>query len=800
MLSNYLAIAWRNIKRQPGYAALNIVGLTIGIGSALFILLYLTEETRYDAYHEKADRIYRVSADITEPDDHFRWATTQVPLAPTLKAEFPEVEEYVRFIPNGRTRLQLDDRFFFIEKVFVVDSTVCDVFSFDFVEGDPATALKDPNSVALSKSVADRIFGKGEPIGKLLKTTSGREYKVTAVYRDMPRHSHLIANALISANTIPFLMNPDPGAWGGFNNHSYVLLSEGVGPEELQAKLPEIIKKHVAVIFDQFNIKIKYELIALRDIHLRSTFEGEEEATGEIGFLYIFGLVALFLVLIASINYMNLATARGLRRALEVGVRKVLGSSKQQLIGQFLVESVLFTGFAVVLSLLLVALLLPVFNEAFGLVLDHSLLWSPTVLLGLLGIAVLTGILGGSYPAFFLSGFKPITVLKGMLTKGSGNPNLRRALVTVQFAITLFMLIGAGVIFDQMNFLQNKDLGFDKEHVMTFSLEGRDAREQYAVLKDKLAADPGVVAVASSSERPGQGVPKNVMTMETSTGQMDEYGVDMYGVDYDYLSTMGMKIVHGRGLSADFSTDTTEAVLVNEAMVRRMGWEDPIGRKVQFDTRDSQITRLVVGVVNDFHQQSLYEPIQPLLFFPRFNNENVFVRLQPDSPESLDKSIAAAKQVWQEVYPNTPFEYDFVDSAFMELYEADQVRGRIFSLFGILMIFITCLGLLGLASFTAEQRTKEIGIRKVLGAGSVDLVVLLTRNFVVLAAIAALPAFLAGWYFMDKWLGTFAFHTEVNFLFFGLALLTIILIAILTTGFHALRAALANPVEALRSE
>ncbi|TNE51107.1 MAG: ABC transporter permease, partial [Bacteroidetes bacterium] len=692
MIRNYFTTALRHVKRQPGYAVLNILGLTIGIGSALFILLYLAEETRFDAYHTKADRIYRVSTDVTEPDDHFRWSTTQVPLAPTLKAEFPEVEEYVRFLSNGRTRLQLGDRYFFEEKVFVVDSTVFNVFDFDFVLGDAATALKEPNSIALSKSVADRIFGYTNPVGEVLKTPSDREYKVTAVYRDMPRHSHLIANAMISANTMPFLMNPSPGSWGGFNNYSYVLLREGADPDAFAAKLPEIIEKYVAVIFNQFNIKIKYELIALKDIHLRSDFEGEAEATGEVGFLYIFGLVALFLVLIASINYMNLATARGIRRSLEVGIRKVLGSNRSQLVGQFLTESLLFTGFAVLLSVLLVLILLPAFNYAFDLQLDRSMLGSPPVLFGLLGIAVLTGVLGGSYPAFFLSGFQPIKVLKGMLTRGTGNPNLRKALVTVQFTITLFMLVGAGVIFDQMDYLRNKDLGFNKEHVLTFALEGNDIREKFGILREKLSQGAGVQSVASVEFLPGQHVGKSVMQVETASGEMDEYGVDLCGVDFDYFSTMGMQIVKGRDMSAAFSTDTANAVIVNETMVRRFGWTDPVGRKFGFDTGDGTTYRQVVGVVKDFHQQSLYEPIQPLMFFPNFRNENVLVRLDIGSSQELDKAIAFTEKTWQEVFPNTPFEYDFVDSAFMELYAADQVRGRIFSLFGVLMIFITCLG------------------------------------------------------------------------------------------------------------
>ena len=800
MFRNYLTIALRNFRRQPGYTFLNIFGLTIGIAATLFILLYITEETRYDTHHERADRIFRISSDITEPDDHFRWAVTQDPLAPTLKAEYPEVEEYVRFIENGRTRFEHQDRFFFEQKVYIVDSTVCDVFTFDFIEGDPDKALIEPNSIVLNESVANRIFGSKSPLGELLTTISGREYKVTGVYKDMPNHSHIIAHAMISANTFPGVMNPSAGSWGSFNIYSYVLLRPDADATAFAAKLPEVIDKYVAVIFDQFDIKVKYELLPLKSIHLTSDYEGEPEPTGQLGFLYIFGAVALFLLLIACINYMNLSTARATKRAMEVGIRKVLGSERKQLIGQFLSESVLFTLIALVLSFLLVHLLLPAFNATFEVNLGRGLLWSTPVLLGALGIVVLAGILGGSYPAFYLSAFEPMKVLKGSLAKGTGNPSLRKVLVTVQFAITIFMLIGTGIIYDQMNFLRNKDLGFDKEHVMTFAIQGRPARDKYPVIREKLLQNPKITAVGTCSTTPGRGYSKNLCNAETNEGGMEQYGIDLYGVDYEFFPALGVEFVAGRNFSSEYGTDSTNAVLINEAMAQRFNWEDPIGKKFQLGTNDSLPYNLVVGVVKNFHQRSLYEPISPLLFYPRANNRNVHVRLNPQNPQELSQTIAAVEKEWRAVFPNTPFEFDFVDASFMELYQADQVRARIFTLFSALMILIACLGLLGLASFTAEQRTKEIGIRKVMGAQTTDIVYLLTRNFVFLVALATLPAFVAAWYFMSKWLDTFAYHAKMNFFLYGLAFFAVVIITILTTGYHALRAAQSNPVEALKWE
>lgn len=800
MLSNYLTIALRNFRRQPIYTMLNIAGLTLGIAAALLILLFITEESRFDTYHKQSDRIFRISSDITEPDNAFKWAVTQSPLAMQLKEDYPEVEQYVRFIPNGRTNLQYKDNFFFEEKVFLVDSTVMEIFSFDFITGDAAKALIEPNSIALSESVADRIFGNSNPMGEILITPSGRKYNVTGVYRDMPKHSHLIANALISSNTIPGLGNPTAGAWGGFSLYTYVLLKEGTDPANFAAKLPDVVENYVAVIFDEFNIKVKYELIPLTDIHLKSDFEGEPEPLGEISFLYIFGAVALFMILLACINYMNLSTARATKRAMEVGVRKVLGSERKQLIWQFMVESLLFTLVAIVLSFLIVLLVLPLFNNTFNLSLNRALLFSKPVLLGALGLIGLTGILAGSYPAFYLSAFQPITVLKGQLSRGSGNPILRKVLVAVQFAVTLFMIVGTGVIYDQMSYLRNKDLGFDKEHVLTFNLQGRAAREKYPVIRERLLQNPKILKTGTASSTLGEGTGKQLMNVENGEGVMEQYGVDNYAVDFDFFSTMEIEFTAGRDYSGEFGADSTLSVIVNESMVERMGWDDPIGRRVQFGPVDTLPMAKVIGVVKDFHQRSLYDPIEALLFRPRFNNQEVHVRLAPQDPESLRSTIAFVNDQWREVFPNTPFEFDFVDAAFMELYEADQVRARIFTLFSILMILVACLGLLGLASFTAEQRTKEIGVRRILGAKTGDIVYLLTRNFVVLVAIATIPAFIAAFYFMNQWLGTFSYHTQMNFWLYGLAFVTVALITLMTTSYHALKAARGNPVEALRYE
>lgn len=800
MLRNYILLAFRNIKRQPGYTVLNVLGLTVGITATLFILLYISEESRYDQFHEHADRIYRISSDITEPDNAFRWSSSQSPLGRQVKADYPEVEEYVRFFTNGRTRFGHNDRFFFVDDVYVVDSTITDVFTYNFIRGDAEKALQKPNSIAIAESVANTFFDEQDPIGEILKTASGREYEITGVYEDHPSHSHLIANALITANTIDGLMSPSARAWGGFGNYTYVLLKPNTDAKAFQDKLTQIVDQYVAVIFDEMDIKVKYEVIKITDIHLKSDFEGEPRPLGEMGFLYIFGAVAFLMLAIACINYMNLSTARGTKRAMEVGIRKVLGSERKQLIAQFLSESVIFTLTALILSYISIFILLPVFNNMFELSLRTNMLFSSEVLTGVLLVVLFTGIIGGGYPAFYLSGFEPMAVLKGSLSRGSGNPNLRKALVGVQFAITLFMIVGTGIIYDQMQYLRDKDLGFDKENVMTFNLQGAESREKFPVLQQKLLQNPKISEVSSATTSVGGGFSKTIMLVEKEDGMTDEFGVDFYGVDFDHFQTMGIEFVEGRDFDPKFTTDSTSSIIVNEAMVSRMGWSDPIGKKIQPFGVDSLEYSRVIGVVKNFHQQSLYDPIEALAFTPRFNNSNVHVRLAPTSASDLSAIIAFAEGQWNVVFPGRPFEFDFVDSAFMELYEADQIRARIFTLFSVLMIFIACLGLLGLASFIAEQRTKEVGVRKIMGAETTDIIYLLTRNFVFLVALASVPAFIAAWYFMSIWLDTFYYHANMNYWLYGVSFAIVILITVITTGYHALKAARQNPVKALRYE
>lgn len=791
MLKNYLKVAIRSLKRQPAYTALNIVGLTVGIASSLLILLYIFYETSFDNHHEKADRIYRISSDIKEPDNAFKWAVTQLPLGHTLKNDYgDEVEQYVRFMPNGRTRFEKDLVNYFEENVYFVDSTVFQVFDFEFVAGNKETALDAPNTMVLNETIANKIFKGENPIGQTLKSDGNRTFEITGVYKDMPSNSHIIADAMISAQT---RLPAGAGGWGGFNIYTYVLLQPNVTPEAFQPKLAEILVKHVDVIFENLKIEVQYALLPIRKIHLESDFQGEPVPVGDVTYIYIFGAVGLFLIIIACINYMNLATARSAKRAMEVGIRKVMGAQRSSLIGQFLTESVLITLASMILSLVLIIALVPTFNNLLNTNLDVGALLDAKIVLSLIGILLITGVAGGSYPAFYLSSFRPVVVMKGTAGK-AGNNVLRKFLVTLQFAISIFMLIGTLVVYNQMQYVQNKDLGFDKEQVMNIQLNNRNARAQWPVLRNKLLQNANIKAASTSSTTPGNGFGKNIVSMETEEGVMDQKGVDNYRVDYDYFSTLGIEVVDGRGFSLDYPSDSARAVMVNEAMVSRMNWSKPVGMKVILP--GDSVPALVVGVVKDFHQQSLYAPIEALMFLPSKNNGAALIKIAGD----LSGTIASIKSSWSELFPTVPFEFTFVDEAFMEQYETDQLRGKLFLGFSFMTILIACLGLLGLASYTAEQRAKEISIRKVLGANTQGLISLLVRDFVLLIIIASVPASVGAWFFGNNWLESFEYHINVEAAVFLIVIVATVFITVLTTGYHAMKSATANPAERLKYE
>lgn len=795
MIKNLLLVALRNFKRDKWYSLLNILGLTIGITFGLFLIFYIKDELSYDRYHKKADRIFRVNSIIKEADrDTMRWAIAPFPMGPALAKDYPEVEESVRFVNSGRTMFKNGGLRLYEDKVFFADSNVFRVFTYPFIEGNPQTALKEPNTVVLSQSSAIKFFGTNKSyVGKTLENVNGKVYKVTGVMKDVPKNSHFIFNILVSRSSLPadFANN-----WGNFDYFTYVLLKPGTTAAVFDNKMKPMYDKYLASIFAQYNIKIKFEAQPITSIHLHSNTANEPEETGSMSYIYIFSAVAFFMLLIACINYMNLTTARSARRAKEIGIRKVTGSNKTQLVLQFLIESALTALVALLLSIGLIALFLPMFNTLAGKYISFGTLFRPDTILILLAVVVFVGIVGGSYPAFYLSKFNPVDVLKGSLSKGSSNVNLRKALVVIQFSISMIMLICTWVVYGQLRYLRNKDLGFDKAQVMTASaVTDRDIQSAVLSFKNEMRNNPQVLSVSAASSVPGQGNSFNLFSVQTKDGYVDK-GVDVYAIDEDYIKTLGIKLAKGRNFSG--LPDTLHGMLVNEKMVQEFGWGDnPLGKRVKFPGDTSGNYLEVVGVVKDFNQKSLYNPITPLILLYRPNTNLIQLKL---STANISSAITRIENTWKKIFPDIPFQYTFLDQDFDSQYAADQKRGKIFTAFSILTILITCLGLLGLIAFTTEQRQKEISIRKVMGANVGQIVPLITKNFVVLVGLSCIVAFPVAWYFMAKWLKIFPYNTGLSIMPFILSALVVLLITMLTVIFHTVRAAVANPVKALRSE
>lgn len=799
MLKNLLKISFRNIVKDKTYSLINITGLTIGITCSLFLFMYILHEVSYDRYHKNAANIYRVISNIKETDNAFTWAVAQIPLAEELNNNYPEVKNAVRFFSTGRMLYKNDDKQFYEEEFYLADSTVFEMFTYEFLHGDPATALDNPFSIVLTEKIAGKYFADASSaLGQSIQNQQGEEFKVTGVLKDVPLNSHFIFDALISRNTRPRAL----GGWGGFGVFTYVQLPDGYDLSKMYTSLDTVIKEKVNPIFEQYGITIKYELQPILDIHLYSKIQDEAEAGGDISYIYIFASIAAFMLIIACINYMNLATARSVNRAKEVGVRKVMGSQRRQLIAQFITESVVIALIAMLLSMILIYALLPSFNTLANKSLPFSYILQAPVILSLLGIVLFVGIVGGSYPAFYLSGFNPVNVLKGKLSTKGGSAVFRKVLVVFQFGISIFMLISTLIVFDQLQYMRNKDLGFEKERVVRLDLNEPALREKAQGLIDRLRQTPEVTSVGTASTSPGRGIGKLLLKVEDNEGKLTDRGVDLYNADFDFVKTMRMHIVEGRDFSRDIISDTTYAVLVNESMVKRMSWDDPIGKKFIFaggGPNNTDIEKRVVGVVKDYHQNSLYDPIEPLMIILDKNNNYVFVRT---TEGDVRQSIAAIEKAWKEIFPTYTFESNFLDADFNSQYKADEKRSQIFTVFSGLTIMIACLGLLGLAAFTTEQRTKEIGVRKVIGASVQSLVMLVSKEFFLLVGIGMVLAFPVAWYFTHNWLQNFAYRIELReeWLTFIVSALLAFTITLATVGYHVVRAASANPVRSLRDE
>ena len=811
MLTNYLKIAWRNLTKHKLYSALNLIGLSVGLASFAFIALWINDEWSYDRFNEKADRIYRVGGKIFGDSETFEHAVSAVPLGPTLKNDYPEVEQFVRFDLNDAV-VKHGNQMFVEDGILLTDPSFFDTFSYKMTIGDPKTALKDPFTVILTESLAKKYFGNKNPMGQRLvimlhdSTGKGVPYRITGIMPDAPKNGHFTFNCLVSFETLiahnrSELATDD--AWGNNSYYTYILLKKGVDYKAFEAKLPQFYDRHVLPISRRNGVNkrtAEYKLMPLTDIYLKSNVRYEISPTSSLTNLYIFGTIGLFILLIAIINYMNLATARSMKRAKEVGLKKVMGALKSQLIGQYLLESVLLAVSALGVSLILCYSLQTAFQQMTSKAI--SVFDSPVLLAFMTGISIIVGLLSGLYPAFFISSYQPTAVLKGSFSRSGKGLWLRQSLVVLQFSITIILLVGILVIRSQMAFIQAKNLGYDKEALLNIKINGDiDVQRNVEPFKDDLLKNSAIKNITTSNSILAGGMGNNGLETIDNQGKKIQNSIYRLMVDYDYMTTMGMKVVAGRNFSkafpADVRTDSTQNFIVNEAAVKAFGWNSPqkaLGKPFMMSGRHGT----VVGVVNDFHFNSLQHPVEPLAMLLRgFGFSRIIVKIDMQKSQ---QAIAHVESQWKKYFPTSHLEYAFVDKKLGEQYQAEARFSTIFLYFSLLSVLIACLGLYGLTTFATEQRVKEIGIRKVLGASITSVTTLLSKDFIKLVLIACLVAFPVAYFAMHRWLQNFAYKIDIAWWIFALAGLLAVAIALLTVSFQSIKAAFMNPVTSLRSE
>lgn len=790
MFKNIIKVTLRKISKEFGYSLIIIFSLTIGIVSSLFLLMYVFDDLSYDQFHKNKDRIVRVLSHITESDDEFTWYSTQRPFGPQAKEDYPEIENYVRMIPNWGELFIGEDAKQYTEDVVYTDSSFFKVFTFNLIKGDPSTVLIRPNTMVVTESFAKKYFGNEDPYGKTIHTASGKSFEITGIMKDIPNNSHLTFSALISKPTESW--EDYPVLWGNFSILTYLLLEEGMDLLVLQEKMKEMYGKYMEAQLKQMNWDVEYILEPLTDIYLKSDVGSDR--SGDIKYVYIFSIVAFFMLLIASINYMNLATSRSTYRAKEVGLRKVAGSYRWPLILQFLAESVILTLMALIISIVLIIILLPSYNQITGKLFEINYLINPQMILTLIAIVIFIGLIGGSYPAFYLSRFNPVSVIKQETGAGRSNFIIRKILVILQFAISIALIINTLVIYRQLNYLKNKELGFDPHNIVIMELKSQKIQRQYPVIREALMQNPDIINVSSANNNIGSGALKYIFAVETSEG-MQEKGINSYAADCDFIETMGIEIVEGRNFSHDFLSDTADAVIINETAAKRFNWDEPLDKRITNKWAEKPFR--VVGVMKDFHQDGLYNPIETLMLILKENNYYVSVKFED---KNIKETLQFIENKWSEVFPESQFQYTFLEDDYAQQFKADERKGVIFTYFSILIILIACLGILGLASFTVEQRTKEIGIRKVLGASIGRIIFLISSEFLILVVISMILAFVGAYFYMKNWLQDYAYPAEIDaWMFIGTGLLAII-ITLISTIFSAIRAGRTNPAESLRLE
>lgn len=797
MIKNYLKVALRNLVQNKGNSFINIFGLAIGLASSILIFLFVRHELSYDRFHEKADRVFRVTYEEVGTTAQRHLPTVSPPVGPTLVDDYPEVASYVRLRDPHQAIFSRGDLSFYESDFFYADSAFFEVFTFPLAQGNPETALVAANSVVLTAETAQKYFGDEDPIGQVLTMNREEDLVVTGILEPLPASSQLQFDFLVSFSTfrVPFGYPVTLGSWEWVSFHTYVLLDEGANAQALEAKLPDFMRTYFN---PQRADNARLRLQPLRDIYL-GDLKHPSIAAGNVAYVYGLSGIAILILLLACFNFMNLATAHSIKRGKEVSLRKVLGARRSNLVRQFLGESILLT----LLSLILALLLVEGFTEVLPLLVGWELALMPGDYLIIapifLAVAGIVGLLAGSYPALVLSAFQPVKVLKGTVAPARSGRGFRGALVVLQFTIAVTLITASLIVARQMDFIREKELGFDEEHVLALHMLGDELLHRYPIIRDHLLQNPNVISVTKGGDM-FDGDQGSVPIRVEGQAEEDARPMNIYGLHYDFVETLGLDVLQGRGPSDAFPSDSADAIMLNQAAADLLaatvpGWEDPIGKQLEVGSiSEGQ----VIGVVKDFHFASLHTEIAPLvLYFPRTAVNTVFLRVAPGTATDL---LASLEHDWQQVAPDLPFDYTFLDAHIQNLYEADQKFSRLVSVFSLLTILVACLGLYGLVAFVTQLRTKEVGIRKVLGASVPAVVAMLSKPFMWYVVVANVAAWPLAYFGMQAWLEGFAYRVELGLGVFLLAGFLVLSISLLTVSFQSVKAALADPVRSLRHE
>jgi len=799
MITNFMKTLIRNMLKNKGYSFINIAGLAIGMAVGVLVLLYVYNELTYDTCHKDAENIYRIGVKVAFKDQANQIATNAAPLGPKLLETFPEIESTARFREAENFLVAYKQKSFTESKTLYGDQGVFDVFTLKALRGNPKTFLTAPYTVVITNEMAEKYFENEDPIGKVLTFDDESAYTVTGVIEKMPENTHIKFDMLLSMETL-YQTSEDIHSWLSMNYYVYIKLHDGVSTEGLTEKYTQLIRDVNAEVIAQMGLQIDLFLQPLRSIHLDTQTRDDLEPRGNAMYVWIFATIGAFIILIACINFMNLSTAQSAKRGREVGMKKVLGAKRTKLAAQFLAESLCFSLISLCFAILLIEIFLPYYNNLIAKELTFNLTDNWMITGGLLGLTLMVGLLSGTYPALFLSSYRPLEAIGQHSASGRGHQLFRNILVSVQYIVSITLICCTVIIYYQLHFMKHFDMGFDKEQVLIVRLQGDNIEQQADVFKSKVKQIPGVENAALSTITPALGRTRLRMRAE-GYNQGEQTSMRFMEVDEDYLETLGIPVVAGRNFSKDFSTDRTSAALINETLAREIGFEDVIGKRLYIPDLKSKTfvekEMEIIGIIKDFHYASLHEQLQPLFLIMPQIPYNLSVKIRLDN---LSTTLKLIEQEWKNIEPSNQFSYFFFDDAFDRIYRTELRLSKVFITLTLIAIIVACLGLFGLASFAAEQRTKEIGIRKVLGASVSNIVLLMSKNLTIWVIIANIVAIPLAYYAMSKWLENFAYRIDLSPFFFLFSALLALFIAVLTVSLQAIKAAIANPVDSLRYE